>query len=103
VVLLQGDAPYPRPDLWHVCAARLRGCDAQPTRTHNRDGGGRRPRCPAPAICGLVEAGEVVCFEWRVELPLTLLVLQLYTMAMDVHARFRTEAHDDVVARFNER
>ncbi|KAF8477042.1 GNAT acetyltransferase 2-domain-containing protein [Kalaharituber pfeilii] len=28
---------------------------------------------------------------------------QLYTMAMDVHARYRTEAHDDVVARFNER
>ncbi len=28
---------------------------------------------------------------------------QLYTMSMDVHARFRTEAHDDVVARFNER
>lgn len=28
---------------------------------------------------------------------------QLYTMTMDVHARYRTEAHDDVVARFNER
>lgn len=28
---------------------------------------------------------------------------QLYTMSMDVHARYRTEAHDDVVARFNER
>ena len=28
---------------------------------------------------------------------------QLYTMSMDVHSRFRTEAHDDVVARFNER
>ncbi|EKU20259.1 N-acetyltransferase 10 [Nannochloropsis gaditana CCMP526] len=28
---------------------------------------------------------------------------QLYTMAMDVHARFRTEAHGDVLARFNER
>eukprot|EP00871_Galdieria_phlegrea_P002077 jgi/Galph1/2870/GphlegSOOS_G1524.1 len=28
---------------------------------------------------------------------------QLYTMAMDVHDRFRTEAHQDVVARFNER
>jgi N-acetyltransferase 10 len=28
---------------------------------------------------------------------------QLYTMSMDVHARFRTEAHGDVVARFNER
>ena len=28
---------------------------------------------------------------------------QLYTMTMDVHTRFRTEAHRDVVARFNER
>lgn len=28
---------------------------------------------------------------------------QLYTMTMDSHARFRTEAHSDVVARFNER
>ena len=28
---------------------------------------------------------------------------QLYTLAMDVHARFRTGAHADVVGRFNER
>jgi N-acetyltransferase 10 len=28
---------------------------------------------------------------------------QLYSLSMDVHARYRTEAHDDVVARFNER
>lgn len=28
---------------------------------------------------------------------------QLYTLSMDVHARYRTEAHEDVVARFNER
>eukprot|EP00658_Telonema_sp_P-2_P016160 TRINITY_DN1625_c0_g2_i2.p1 TRINITY_DN1625_c0_g2~~TRINITY_DN1625_c0_g2_i2.p1 ORF type:complete len:1018 (+),score=296.10 TRINITY_DN1625_c0_g2_i2:224-3277(+) len=28
---------------------------------------------------------------------------QLYAMTMDVHSRFRTEAHQDVVARFNER
>lgn len=28
---------------------------------------------------------------------------QLYTMAMDVHSRYRTSAHDQVVARFNER
>lgn len=28
---------------------------------------------------------------------------QLYTMTMDVHSRYRTEAYDDVVARFNER
>ncbi|XP_066999435.2 RNA cytidine acetyltransferase isoform X2 [Anabrus simplex] len=28
---------------------------------------------------------------------------QLYTMTMDVHERYRTEAHQDVVGRFNER
>ena len=28
---------------------------------------------------------------------------QLYSMTMDVHARFRTESHTDVVGRFNER
>ena len=28
---------------------------------------------------------------------------QLYTLSMDVHARFRTQAHQDVVGRFNER
>jgi N-acetyltransferase 10 len=28
---------------------------------------------------------------------------QLYTLSMDVHSRYRTEAHDDVIARFNER
>lgn len=28
---------------------------------------------------------------------------QLYTLSMDVHARYRTESHQDVVSRFNER
>lgn len=28
---------------------------------------------------------------------------QLYTLSMDVHARYRTEAHQYVVPRFNER
>ncbi|KAG6857245.1 hypothetical protein H0H87_007078 [Tephrocybe sp. NHM501043] len=28
---------------------------------------------------------------------------QLYTMTMDVHSRYRTSSHDEVVARFNER
>ncbi|KAI9755407.1 MAG: N-acetyltransferase 10 [Lichina confinis] len=28
---------------------------------------------------------------------------QLYSLSMDVHSRYRTEAHNDVVARFNER
>ncbi|CAL1273880.1 unnamed protein product [Larinioides sclopetarius] len=30
-------------------------------------------------------------------------VKQLYTMSMDVHARYRTEAHQHIVCRFNER
>ncbi|XGW25059.1 hypothetical protein V3C99_006463, partial [Haemonchus contortus] len=28
---------------------------------------------------------------------------QLYTIAMDVHNRYRTESHTEIVARFNER
>ena len=28
---------------------------------------------------------------------------QLYTLSMDVHSRYRTEAHNDAVSRFNER
>lgn len=28
---------------------------------------------------------------------------QLHTMAMDIHARYRTESHHDIVGRFNER
>lgn len=28
---------------------------------------------------------------------------QLYTLSMDVHSRYRTESHQDVVSRFNER
>jgi N-acetyltransferase 10 len=28
---------------------------------------------------------------------------QLYTLSMDIHSRYRTEAHDDITARFNER
>lgn len=28
---------------------------------------------------------------------------QLYTLSMDIHSRYRTEAHGDVIARFNER
>jgi N-acetyltransferase 10 len=28
---------------------------------------------------------------------------QLYAMSMDVHERYRTEAHNNVVGRFNER
>jgi len=28
---------------------------------------------------------------------------QMYSMSMDIHSRFRTEAHQDIVARFNER
>lgn len=28
---------------------------------------------------------------------------QLYTLSMDVHSRFRTEAHHEIIPRFNER
>lgn len=46
-----------------------------------------------------VEGGGVVCLL----LPGMKSLKQLYTMSMDVHARFRTEAHTDVQPRFNER
>ncbi|KAE8897977.1 RNA cytidine acetyltransferase [Phytophthora fragariae] len=46
-----------------------------------------------------VEGGGVVVLLLRTMDSLK----QLYTMSMDVHARFRTESHQDVVARFNER
>ncbi|CAM9182779.1 unnamed protein product [Chrysoparadoxa australica] len=46
-----------------------------------------------------VEGGGMVCLLMKsVES-----VQQLFTMAMDVHDRFRTESHDKVVCRFNER
>ena len=46
-----------------------------------------------------IEGGGIVC------LLLSSLssLQQLYTMSMDVHDRYRTEAHQDVVCRFNER
>ena len=46
-----------------------------------------------------VEGGGVVVLLLRSMSSLR----QLYTLAMDAHARFRTEAHGDVVGRFNER
>ncbi|KAK9768623.1 N-acetyltransferase 10 [Basidiobolus ranarum] len=46
-----------------------------------------------------VEGGGIVVLLLRTMKSLK----QLYTMTMDVHSRYRTEAHDDVVARFNER
>ncbi|KNC70519.1 hypothetical protein SARC_16950, partial [Sphaeroforma arctica JP610] len=46
-----------------------------------------------------VEGGGIVVLLLRTMKSLR----QLYTMTMDVHSRFRTEAHQDVVARFNER
>lgn len=46
-----------------------------------------------------VEGGGVVVLLLRTMSSLK----KLYTMSMDVHARFRTESHQDVVARFNER
>jgi N-acetyltransferase 10 len=46
-----------------------------------------------------VEGGGIVVLLIRTLTSLR----QLYTMTMDVHARFRTDAHHDVVGRFNER
>eukprot|EP00051_Salpingoeca_urceolata_P018919 m.269885 g.269885 ORF g.269885 m.269885 type:complete len:1037 (-) comp19306_c0_seq8:61-3171(-) len=46
-----------------------------------------------------VEGGGIIVFLLRTVKSLK----QLYTMTMDVHARYRTEAHQDLVARFNER
>ncbi|XP_077143106.1 RNA cytidine acetyltransferase [Ranitomeya variabilis] len=46
-----------------------------------------------------VEGGGIVILLLRTMTSLK----QLYTMTMDVHSRFRTEAHQDVVGRFNER
>jgi N-acetyltransferase 10 len=46
-----------------------------------------------------VEGGGIIVLLLRTMTSLR----QLYTMTMDVHARYRTEAHNDVTARFNER
>jgi N-acetyltransferase 10 len=46
-----------------------------------------------------VEGGGLIIFLLRSVKSLT----QLYTMTMDVHARYRTESGGDVVPRFNER
>ncbi|XDV28691.1 hypothetical protein PO909_031913 [Leuciscus waleckii] len=46
-----------------------------------------------------VEGGGIVVILLRTMKSLK----QLYTMTMDVHSRYRTEAHQDVVGRFNER
>lgn len=46
-----------------------------------------------------VEGGGIVVILLRTMNSLK----QLYTMTMDVHTRYRTEAHQDVVGRFNER
>ncbi|XP_053141278.1 RNA cytidine acetyltransferase isoform X1 [Hemicordylus capensis] len=46
-----------------------------------------------------VEGGGIVAILLRTMKSLK----QLYTMTMDVHSRYRTEAHQDVIGRFNER
>ena len=46
-----------------------------------------------------VEGGGIVVLLMKTLSSLT----QLYSMTMDVHARFRTESHTEVVGRFNER
>ncbi|XP_034273235.1 RNA cytidine acetyltransferase [Pantherophis guttatus] len=46
-----------------------------------------------------VEGGGIIAILLRTMNSLK----QLYTMTMDVHSRYRTEAHQDVIGRFNER
>jgi len=46
-----------------------------------------------------VEGGGIVVLLLRTVASLQ----QLYTMSMDVHSRLRTEAHHDIICRFNER
>lgn len=46
-----------------------------------------------------VEGGGIVVFLLKTVSSLK----QLYTMTMDVHKRYRTESHTEIVARFNER
>jgi N-acetyltransferase 10 len=46
-----------------------------------------------------VEGGGLVIFLLKTMTSLQ----QLYSMSMDVHSRYRTESHQDVVGRFNER
>eukprot|EP00112_Aurelia_sp_Birch-Aquarium-sp1_P011190 Seg2357.3 transcript_id=Seg2357.3/GoldUCD/mRNA.D3Y31 product="RNA cytidine acetyltransferase" protein_id=Seg2357.3/GoldUCD/D3Y31 len=46
-----------------------------------------------------IEGGGIVCILLKTMQSLK----QLYTMTMDVHSRYRTEAHKKVVGRFNER
>jgi hypothetical protein len=46
-----------------------------------------------------VEGGGLVIFLLKTVRSLK----QLYTMTMDVHSRFRTESHHEVIPRFNER
>nr|CAB3264206.1 N-acetyltransferase 10 [Phallusia mammillata] len=46
-----------------------------------------------------VEGSGIVCFLLRSMKSLK----QLYTLTMDVHSRYRTESHNDVIGRFNER
>eukprot|EP01035_Chromulina_nebulosa_P031407 gene31406-41872_t len=46
-----------------------------------------------------VEGGGLIIFLLKTVRSLK----QLYTMTMDVHSRFRTESHHEVIPRFNER
>jgi len=46
-----------------------------------------------------IEGGGIVC----VLLQSVNSLKQLYTMSMDVHSRYRTESHHEIIARFNER
>ena len=66
--------------------------------THSQDFEALTPNLLARTV-ETVEGGGLVVVLLRTMTSLQ----QLYTLSMDVHARYRTEAHQDVVARFNER
>ena len=61
-----------------------------------------RPRRP---LIGALVPIPIIPFQGIIVLLLRTVdsLQRLYDMTMDVHARYRTEAHKDVVCRFNER
>ncbi|CCJ29220.1 unnamed protein product, partial [Pneumocystis jirovecii] len=52
-----------------------------------------------PRTIETVEGGGIIAILFKTMTNLK----QLYTMTMDIHSRYRTEAHNDIVSRFNER
>jgi hypothetical protein len=56
--------------------------------------------CNSPTVSELTRSTATDSNLWNIGMNS---LKQLYTLSMDVHSRYRTEAHQDVVARFNER